>query len=449
MFILVDIQTTLTMQKPIIVIINIVGNQIVILTIVLFLSFSCKSSRLDNFYEKALNEANINQKLIILDFTAEWCGGCKAYDKYIFQDSSITQKLNEKFILLKINRDNPENFFLNNKFRITGLPHIVVINNDEKLLGSIEGFDNRYVNNPVLFLSNISNIVNSQEEINICESEFASDTTDIETITKLLELYENVNQYIGIQRLTYLLVKLRPTPDRLFEYNFKQAIIKLQKENNPIPIQTFIFEHPDLDYSHKWQAYSRLLYFYRDFDDVVNQDKYYLKLIKIDPDYFKHHYAEFLFENKLKLDTAILLTKEVNSIKDFRDDHWGHYLLAHSLASSGKVDEAVRQYSNWMDSKKQIWLSGEDYWILYFYARFANFYNVDLNRALNYIQIAEKNRNMIDEKILEAEILFNLGQLEKSIEKLEESLDLTTNPIEYQKISRKIKDYKAKEQSGI
>jgi thioredoxin-related protein len=415
-----------------------------ILTVTIILTVSCKNPEPTNFYEKLIQDAAKPQKLILLDFTAEWCGGCKAYDKYVFQDSALTKKLNRNFILVKIDRDNPENFFLVDKYRITGLPHIVLIDNKERILGSIEGFDSKYVNNSSLFLSNVLSIVNSQEGIRILESKFISDTTDIETITRLLDLYKTVNQYFGIQRLNKLLVKLNPTPERLYEFNFSQAIQKLRNEYNPEPILSFIKENTDMNYLHKWEAYSNLLYFYRDKEDLKNQDKYYLKLIKLDPVYFNKDYAEFLFENGLKIDTAIILTDEFNSLKNNWADHWGQFLNAHKLANSGKKDLAVQTYNKWMEDNKHLWESGDDIWALYFYAEFANFYNLDLNKALNYIKIAEKNRNMLDDKLLMSEILFKLGKTKESIEKLNESLKFTNNQNEYKKITGLIEKYSPK-----
>lgn len=419
---------------------------LIILTFTLLIAVSCKHSGPPNQYHQTILNAEKSNRLILLDFTAKWCGGCKAYDKYVFQDSSFIKKLDQEFILLKVDYEIPENSTLMERYRITGLPHIVMIDTKEHILGSVEGFDSKYAEEPQLFFLKLRNIVNSQTEINAKEKIFNSDTNDIETITQLLDLYKRVNQHIGIQRLTNLLVKLNPTPDRLFEFRFQEAIEKLQKEYNPKPIQSFVNENPDLDYQHTWEAYSQLLYFYRDINDIENQDKYYIQLIKIDPNYFKHHYIEFLFEHKLKLDTAIILTREYNSNIELRNTFWGQYLNAHALASIGKIEDAVQQYSSWMDRNEQEWLTGEDYWILYFYARFANFYNVDLEKALSYIQIAEKNRNMIDEKILMAEILFKLGQINESIEKLEESLNYTKNPNEYKRIVDKIEEYKTTQQ---
>lgn len=411
------------------------------LIIISAFSTSCENYYKGNFYKHALKESQQKNKLLLLDFTAVWCGGCKAYDKYIFQDSSLVEKLSERFVLLKINRDNPENLFLIHKYHISGLPHIVIVDDDEHVLGSIDHFDSKYVDNPDLFYSDLTNIVNSQGEIRQLESIFKSDTTNIESITNLLTKYQSVNQYLEIRKLNSLLVHLNPTPERLFAFNYDRAVYLLQKEMNVEPLLSFIQEYPDMDYSHKWGAYSQLLYHYRNIGDIENQDAYYILLSKLDAEYFNHKYAEFLFENKLKLDTAIILCNEYNSKKGHADSFWGQFLNAHKLACSGNVQQAVKNYGGWMEKNRQIWISGDDYWILYFYAKFADSYNVDLNKALDYIQIAEKNRNMLDEKVLMAEILFKLGKTDEALIKLHEALNLTESQNEYNKIAVIIEKY--------
>lgn len=417
--------------------------QIVIILTALTLTLgACNRSRDINFYNLALQEARRENKLILLDFSAEWCGGCKAYDKYVFQDSAIKNQISEKFILLKINKELPGNKFLIDKYKIGGLPHILIIDSGENMLGSISGFYSKYVEKPNLFLIDLKNIINKQEEIRQLESIFNSDTTKIASITSLLSAYQSVNRYIEIDKLNNLLVRLDPTPERLFETSFNKAIYILHRDFNTEPLLSFIQENPKMDYGHKWGAYSQLLYFYRDIDDIENQDTYYSILTKLDPDYFKNHYAEFLFENKMKIDTAIALTKEYNLIKINRESFWGQFLNAHALANSQKLPQAVQTYSSWMERNSQIWNSGEDYWMLYFYAKFSNFYNVDLERALEYIQIAEKNRNMPEEKVIMAEILKKLGRVSESIVKLREALDIVDNQNEYKKIAALIEEYK-------
>ena len=398
-------------------------------------SASCENFKRYNFYELALKESQKDHKLLLLDFTAIWCGGCKAYDLYVFKDSSLVKKLSKEFVLLKINRDNPENLFLIHKYRISGLPHIVIVDDKENIYGSIDHFDSKYVDDPDLFYSDIKNIVNSQERIQQLISSYKSDTTNIESITNLLTIYQTVNQYLEVERLNNLLVRLNPTPERLFEFNYNQAIYLLQKDMDDEPLLSFINKHQDMDFNHKWGAYSQLLYHYRDIGDIEKQDKFYMILVKLDPEYFMHQYAEFLFENKLKIDTAKALCNEYNSKEGYADTFWGQFLNAHKLASSGDVKEAVQTYSSWMEKNKQIWISGDDYWILYFYAKFANCYNADLDKALDYIRIAEKNRNMLDEKVLMAEILYKLGQKNEALGKLHEALNLTENQNEYKKLT--------------
>jgi len=418
---------------------NLPRMKIIISLWIVITALSCDN--LSNIYERTLQDAKKHHKIILLDFSATWCGGCKAYDKYVFSDSSVKSKLTENYILLKFDKDLPDNKFLIEKYKIGGLPHIVIIDSEERILGSISGFYSKYVEKPDLFLTDLKVIIDSQEKIKQLEALYTSDTTNIESITNLLSAYQTINQYIEIQKLEDLLVRLSPTPERVFEFNYNRAIYKLQNDMNIEPLLLFIKENPDMDNNHKWGAFSQLLYHYRDNDDIENQDKIYLILIKMDPAYFKHHYIEFLFENKLKIDTAITLTNEYIADEIYRNTFWGQYLLAHKLAYLGKIPQAVQAYYKWMENNKQDWETGDSYWSLYFFAKFANYYNVELEKALEYIQIAERNRNMPEEKVLMAEILYKLGKAAESIEKLKETQNLTESQNEYAKICRLIKKY--------
>ena len=52
-------------------------NKIKLLSVVIFLSTSCGPFHNRNLYELSLGEATKHHKLILLDFSATWCGGCK------------------------------------------------------------------------------------------------------------------------------------------------------------------------------------------------------------------------------------------------------------------------------------------------------------------------------------------------------------------------------------
>jgi thioredoxin-related protein len=413
-----------------------------ILILALASSSSCNNSKNDNFYERALKNAENNHKFVLLDFTAPWCGACRLYDNYVFRDSSIAAKLAEKFLLLKITTDKPENSFLVRKYNLQGIPHIYLIDGKERTLGSVENFYPEFVENPDSFIVKLESIINAQEKLKTLESAFARDTTSLEAIYNLLGAYESVGQYIGIQRLNNLLITVDPTPKRLFEHNFTQVILSLKNERNIKPLLTFIKANPKLDEEHKSVIYTQLLYYYRDQEDIKNQDIYYKKLLKMYPDYYVREYAEFLFENKIKIDTAIMLANKFNSKKAYRNSFWGQFLNAHSLAYSGKIRQAIEKYGDWMENNKQMLVNNDKYWAFYFYAKFANCHNVDLERALEYIQITERKRNMLEEKVLMAEIFYKLGRTDESVGKLKESLELANGQNVYNKIIKLIEKYR-------
>ncbi len=414
----------------------------VILLIVAISLLSCDQPQTMHPYELALIKAEKERKYILLDFMAVWCGGCKAYDKYIFADNKISERILEKFIILKINVDKPESDFVVQKYKISGLPHLVLIDGKEQLLGSIIGFDSKYSTNSRLFTSDLEKIIESKEKIKKLESIFHSDTTNAKAIKNLLKEYQLAGKYISAQKMKVLLLKYDPTPERLFEYNFNEAIHSLESEKNPDSLLSFLRRHDSLDKVHFRLANTRLLYYYESLGDLRNQDYYYQELLKIDPIYYKMKYARFLFENNLKIDTAIAFTNQLLLNEEVKSDHWGQFLKAHLLVNQGKKKQAVLEYRNWMEQNINRWQSGETYWLLYFYARFANYYHVDLEKALEYIKICVEKRDLVEDKILMTEISYELGDVEFAVEKLMETLNYIDDKNENERISKLIDEYK-------
>ena len=113
----------------------------------------------------------------------------------------------------------------------------------------------------------------------ILTTEF-NDSSDVDFLVQFenVDLLDYFDNYIDFkEKLENLLVRLSPTPERLFEYNYNRAVFKLQKEMNAEPMVSFIQENPGMDYNHRWGAFSQLLYYYRDNEDLENQDKYYYR----------------------------------------------------------------------------------------------------------------------------------------------------------------------------
>jgi len=80
-------------------------------------------------YDEALAYAKKEQKLLFLDFWAEYCSVCKAINKKITADSSIVIALN-KFVPVSINgtQDNQEPYHtLKEQYHIVGFPTFLVV----------------------------------------------------------------------------------------------------------------------------------------------------------------------------------------------------------------------------------------------------------------------------------------------------------------------------------
>lgn len=113
--------------------------------------------------EEVAELAQKERKNIIVDVYAHWCGPCKMLDAHTFKDREFIQVVNEHFHAVKFNAEHPDEITLNgetfanpdydpnkrgrngkhewaSQLGIKGLPTIVVLDPDLKVLKKIVGF---------------------------------------------------------------------------------------------------------------------------------------------------------------------------------------------------------------------------------------------------------------------------------------------------------------------
>ncbi|MFT5012443.1 MAG: thiol:disulfide interchange protein [Patiriisocius sp.] len=74
---------------------------------------------------KAVVEAAEADKLVFVDFYAEWCGACKVLDRTTFKDPAVIKTLGG-FVFLKVDADKyPDTL---RYFDIVGMPTLIVLN---------------------------------------------------------------------------------------------------------------------------------------------------------------------------------------------------------------------------------------------------------------------------------------------------------------------------------
>lgn len=79
--------------------------------------------------EIATQKAKEKAKILLIDFTADWCTACKILNKKLFENSDFIDEFSDKFIFCKIDCTNnsPEKEEIIKKFSIYGLPTILLI----------------------------------------------------------------------------------------------------------------------------------------------------------------------------------------------------------------------------------------------------------------------------------------------------------------------------------
>ena len=97
-----------------------------------------------NNLDSAFATASTSDKLIMIDFIAEWCPPCKKMDEETFSAENIIKKSDE-FILVRIDVDKQEkvaNPYNGNarKYGGMGIPNILFLDKEKNIIHRIVGF---------------------------------------------------------------------------------------------------------------------------------------------------------------------------------------------------------------------------------------------------------------------------------------------------------------------
>jgi thiol-disulfide isomerase/thioredoxin len=88
-------------------------------------------------YEKALEKAKAENKLVMADFTAEWCGWCKKLESDVYPKPEVAAKI-AQFVPVMVDVDKLPD--LAKQFNVTGMPYIAVIDPDGNVLADQKGY---------------------------------------------------------------------------------------------------------------------------------------------------------------------------------------------------------------------------------------------------------------------------------------------------------------------
>lgn len=85
-------------------------------------------------YQAAVTESQKTGKPILLDFSASWCPPCQVMKHEVWTDGKVGEVANESYVSFEVDVDLPESRSLAQKYQVTGIPDIVIINSKGQLL---------------------------------------------------------------------------------------------------------------------------------------------------------------------------------------------------------------------------------------------------------------------------------------------------------------------------
>jgi thioredoxin-related protein len=126
---------------------NKIRNALLSLILIPFIcSMAAEAEWLDD-YDKALQRAKAEKKLILMDFTgSDWCSSCVRLDKEVFAQSEFQEYASKNLILLEVDfpkkvslppKLKNQNEELAKEFHITSYPTVIILDSTGKKIGLI------------------------------------------------------------------------------------------------------------------------------------------------------------------------------------------------------------------------------------------------------------------------------------------------------------------------
>lgn len=126
----------------------------IVLILILFISTSCspktstvsKAPKSIEFISNEsktltniLDDASSKNKIVFLDFTADWCLPCQLMEEEVFNQSSVYSLFNKSFINYKVDVDKTNGANLKLMYDASQLPTYIFLDNKGRIIRKITG----------------------------------------------------------------------------------------------------------------------------------------------------------------------------------------------------------------------------------------------------------------------------------------------------------------------
>ena len=96
----------------------------------------------DGDWDRTLEFAEEQERLIFVDVYAIWCRPCREMSKYVFTNPRVGKFFTETFINKKINAERGVGIDFVKTYKVKGLPTLLILDSDENLIAKTTGYKN-------------------------------------------------------------------------------------------------------------------------------------------------------------------------------------------------------------------------------------------------------------------------------------------------------------------
>src|SRR5437867_3893888 len=143
-------------------------------------------------YEKAIERAQAEKKLIIADMFTDWCALCKKMDAETFAEPQLIQKMADEYVWLKLNTETEEDGKrLQKDFAILTYPTILVLDGQGEEVDRID----RFLSSPK-FRETVKSFVEGPDSLASLRKAVQEQPNSVSARYALAEKFLNQNNYL-------------------------------------------------------------------------------------------------------------------------------------------------------------------------------------------------------------------------------------------------------------